>query len=72
MTADEKTSFAVMDAAIEPGINFSRTADVYGGPSLGHEAEGRRRPIGQESGEVAVAESGAVSGDVRLVAAGLV
>jgi len=34
MTADEKTSFAVMDAAIEPGINFSHTADVYGGSSL--------------------------------------
>lgn len=32
MTADEETGFAVMDAAIESGINFFDTADVYGGP----------------------------------------
>src|SRR6476646_612567 len=31
-TVDEATSFAVMDAAIEEGINFFDTADVYGGP----------------------------------------
>ena len=31
-TADEKASFAVMDAAIDAGINFFDTADVYGGP----------------------------------------
>ncbi len=31
-TMDESTSFAVMDAAIDAGINFFDTADVYGGP----------------------------------------
>ena len=31
-TADEPSSFAVMDAAIDAGINFFDTADVYGGP----------------------------------------
>jgi aryl-alcohol dehydrogenase-like predicted oxidoreductase len=31
-TVDEPTSFAVMDAAIDAGINFFDTADVYGGP----------------------------------------
>src|SRR6188472_2479100 len=30
--ADESASFAIMDAAIEAGINFFDTADVYGGP----------------------------------------
>lgn len=29
---DEPTSFKIMDAAIEAGINFIDTADVYGGP----------------------------------------
>src|SRR5580765_3592449 len=31
-TADEKASAAIMDAAIEAGVNFFDTADVYGGP----------------------------------------
>jgi aryl-alcohol dehydrogenase-like predicted oxidoreductase len=31
-TMDEPSSFAVMDAAIDAGINFFDTADVYGGP----------------------------------------
>ena len=31
-TVDEPTSFAVMDAAVDAGINFFDTADVYGGP----------------------------------------
>lgn len=31
-TVDESSSFAVMDAAIDAGINFLDTADVYGGP----------------------------------------
>ena len=31
-TVDEATSFAVMDAAIDAGVNFFDTADVYGGP----------------------------------------
>ena len=30
-TVDEPSSFAVMDAAIDAGINFFDTADVYGG-----------------------------------------
>jgi aryl-alcohol dehydrogenase-like predicted oxidoreductase len=33
-TVDEPSSFAVMDAAIDAGINFFDTADVYGGPSV--------------------------------------
>jgi aryl-alcohol dehydrogenase-like predicted oxidoreductase len=31
-TADESASFAIMDAAIDAGINVFDTADVYGGP----------------------------------------
>jgi aryl-alcohol dehydrogenase-like predicted oxidoreductase len=31
-TVDEPSSFAVMDAAIDAGINLFDTADVYGGP----------------------------------------
>lgn len=31
-TADEAAGFAIMDAALEAGINFFDTADVYGGP----------------------------------------
>jgi len=31
-TADESASAAVMEAAIDTGINFFDTADVYGGP----------------------------------------
>jgi aryl-alcohol dehydrogenase-like predicted oxidoreductase len=31
-TADESASSAIMDAAIDAGINFFDTADVYGGP----------------------------------------
>jgi aryl-alcohol dehydrogenase-like predicted oxidoreductase len=31
-TVDESSSSAVMDAAIDPGVNFFDTADVYGGP----------------------------------------
>jgi aryl-alcohol dehydrogenase-like predicted oxidoreductase len=29
---DEATSFAIMDEALDAGINFFDTADVYGGP----------------------------------------
>lgn len=29
---DEPTSFAIMDEALDAGINFFDTADVYGGP----------------------------------------
>lgn len=29
---DETTSFEIMDTALEAGINFFDTADVYGGP----------------------------------------
>ncbi len=31
-TADESASFAIMDAAIDAGVNVFDTADVYGGP----------------------------------------
>src|SRR2546423_5179296 len=31
-TVDEADSFTVMDAAVDAGINFFDTADVYGGP----------------------------------------
>jgi len=30
--ADESTGFAIMDAAIDAGVNYIDTADVYGGP----------------------------------------
>jgi aryl-alcohol dehydrogenase-like predicted oxidoreductase len=47
---DEPTGFSIMDAALEAGINFFDTADVYGGPvgmgvlggALRKMAEGRR------------------------------
>lgn len=32
MTANERESFQIMDAAVDLGINFFDTADVYGGP----------------------------------------
>jgi len=39
-TVDEPTSFAVLDAAIEAGINLIDTADVYGGPQSPDMAKG--------------------------------
>src|SRR4051794_19440529 len=39
-TADESTSTAIMDAAIDAGINFFDTADVYGGPQTPDMAKG--------------------------------
>src|SRR4051812_50070529 len=39
-TADESTSCAIMDAAIDAGINFFDTADVYGGPQTPDMAKG--------------------------------
>ena len=39
-TVDEKTSFAVMDAAVAAGINYVDTADVYGGPQAPDMAKG--------------------------------
>jgi len=38
--ADETTSFAIMDEALEAGINFFDTADVYGGPQSPDMAKG--------------------------------
>jgi len=32
MVTDEADAFRIMDAAIDAGINFFDTADVYGGP----------------------------------------
>ena len=37
---DEATSFSIMDAALEAGINFFDTADVYGGPQSPDMAKG--------------------------------
>jgi aryl-alcohol dehydrogenase-like predicted oxidoreductase len=39
-TADESASAAIMDTAIEAGINFFDTADVYGGPQSPDMAKG--------------------------------
>ena len=39
-TVDEATSFALMDAAIDAGINLFDTADVYGGPQTADMAKG--------------------------------
>src|SRR3954466_9536679 len=39
-TADESTSSAILDAAIDAGINFFDTADVYGGPQTPDMAKG--------------------------------
>jgi aryl-alcohol dehydrogenase-like predicted oxidoreductase len=39
-TVDESSSFDVMDAAIDEGINFFDTADVYGGPQSPDMAKG--------------------------------
>jgi len=39
-TIDEATSFAVLDAAVEAGINHVDTADVYGGPQSADMAKG--------------------------------
>ena len=38
--ADEAASFKIMDAALEAGINFFDTADVYGGPQSPDMAKG--------------------------------
>ncbi|MDE1187206.1 MAG: aldo/keto reductase [Pantoea sp.] len=39
-TTDEQTSFNIMDAAIDAGINFFDSADVYGGPQSPDMAKG--------------------------------
>jgi aryl-alcohol dehydrogenase-like predicted oxidoreductase len=41
-TADEKTSFAVLDAYAEAGGNFIDTADMYGGSAAGTGGESER------------------------------
>src|SRR5579875_3401546 len=38
--ADETASFEIMDRALEAGINFFDTADVYGGPQSPDMAKG--------------------------------
>jgi aryl-alcohol dehydrogenase-like predicted oxidoreductase len=40
MVTDEVTSFKIMDVALEAGINFIDTADVYGGPQSPDMAQG--------------------------------
>lgn len=37
---DERTAFGIMDRAVEAGINFFDTADVYGGPQSGDMEKG--------------------------------
>ena len=37
---DESSSFGVMDAAVEAGVNHFDTADVYGGPQAADMAMG--------------------------------
>lgn len=37
---DEATSFRIMDTAVDAGINFFDTADVYGGPQSPDMAKG--------------------------------
>lgn len=37
---DESTSFRIMDEAVDAGINFFDTADVYGGPQSPDMAKG--------------------------------
>ena len=39
-TAGESTSFDIMDAAVDAGINYFDTADVYGGPQTADMAKG--------------------------------
>ena len=39
-TTDEATSFAIMDAAVDAGVNFFDTADVYGGPQTPDMSQG--------------------------------
>jgi aryl-alcohol dehydrogenase-like predicted oxidoreductase len=39
-TVDESGSFAIMDAAVDAGINYFDTADVYGGPQTPDMAKG--------------------------------
>ena len=41
VAADEKTSFAMMDRALEAGINFIDTADVYGNDGLSERVIGK-------------------------------
>ncbi len=41
--ADQAQSFAIMDRALEPGINFFDTADVYGWTPRGLPGLVRRR-----------------------------
>jgi aryl-alcohol dehydrogenase-like predicted oxidoreductase len=39
-TANESTSFDIMDAAVDAGVNYFDTADVYGGPQTADMAKG--------------------------------
>ena len=54
-TVDESSSFAVMDAAVDAGVNFFDTADVYGGPQSPDMKNGVRRR-GGDCGPVAAAQ----------------
>ncbi|MEU7838215.1 aldo/keto reductase [Nonomuraea sp. NPDC049129] len=43
MTTEEPTAFKIMDRAVDMGINFFDTADVYGGLPIPGHGEGLRR-----------------------------
>ncbi|KIM11869.1 MAG: aldo/keto reductase [Sulfuricurvum sp. PC08-66] len=45
--SDEKTAFAIMDAAVERGINFFDTAEVYPIPPKAHYANTTERIVGK-------------------------
>ena len=51
MRIDEERSFAVVDAAIDAGINHFDTADIYGG---GHSEEFLGRALGSRRGDVVI------------------
>src|SRR5436305_10591850 len=51
MRIDEERSFAVVDAALDVGINHFDTADIYGG---GHSEEFLGRALGSKRGDVVI------------------
>jgi aryl-alcohol dehydrogenase-like predicted oxidoreductase len=55
IAADEKTSFAIMDRALEAGINFWDTADVYGNDGLTERVLGNWFTQSQRRDEVVLA-----------------
>ena len=54
-TADEATSFEVLDAYVDAGLNFIDTADVYSRWVPGHTAASRKRSSANGSSAAASA-----------------